>query len=85
MHGSFNVIGTVVDVAEVAKHAHAAGAEVFLDCVHFAPHGVIDVQKFGCDYLVCSGCKVFSPHMGLSLGTAETIREPAHVSGRLYP
>jgi selenocysteine lyase/cysteine desulfurase len=68
MHGSFNVIGTVVDVAEVAKHAHAAGAEVFLDCVHFAPHGVIDVQKFGCDYLVCSGYKVFSPHMGFLWG-----------------
>ena len=63
-----NVIGTVVDVAEVAKHAHAAGAEVFLDCVHFAPHGVIDVQKFGCDYLVCSGYKVFSPHMGFLWG-----------------
>ena len=63
-----NVIGTVVDVAEVAKHAHAAGAEVFLDCVHFAAHGVIDVQKFGCDYLVCSGYKVFSPHMGFLWG-----------------
>jgi cysteine desulfurase family protein (TIGR01976 family) len=68
-----NAIGTVMDVAEVAKHAHAAGAEVFLDCVHFAPHGVIDVQKFGCDYLVCSGYKVFSPHMGFLWGRRELL------------
>jgi len=68
-----NAIGTVVDVAEVAKHAHAAGAEVFLDCVHYAPHGVIDVQKFGCDYLVCSGYKVFSPHMGFLWGRRELL------------
>jgi cysteine desulfurase family protein (TIGR01976 family) len=69
-----NAIGSVVDVAEVAKHAHAAGAEVFLDCVHYAPHGVIDVQKFGCDYLVCSGYKVFAPHMGFLWGRRELLR-----------
>jgi cysteine desulfurase family protein (TIGR01976 family) len=68
-----NALGTVVDVAEVARHAHAAGAEVFLDCVHYAPHGVIDVQKFGCDYLVCSGYKVFSPHMGFLWGRRELL------------
>jgi cysteine desulfurase family protein (TIGR01976 family) len=68
-----NAIGSVVDVTEVAKHAHAAGAEVFLDCVHYAPHGVIDVQKFGCDYLVCSGYKVFSPHMGFLWGRRELL------------
>jgi len=68
-----NATGSVVDVAEVAKHAHAVGAEVFLDCVHYAPHGVIDVQKFGCDYLVCSGYKVFSPHMGFLWGRRELL------------
>jgi cysteine desulfurase family protein (TIGR01976 family) len=65
----------VVDVAEVAKRAHAVGAEVFLDCVHYAPHGVIDVQKFGCDYLVCSGYKVFSPHMGFLWGRRELLEK----------
>jgi cysteine desulfurase family protein (TIGR01976 family) len=68
-----NAIGSVVDVAAVAKHAHAVGAEVFLDCVHYAPHGVIDVQEFGCDYLVCSGYKVFSPHMGFLWGRRELL------------
>jgi cysteine desulfurase family protein (TIGR01976 family) len=70
-----NAIGSVVDVAGVAKHAHAVGAEVFLDCVHYAPHGVIDVQKFGCDYLVCSGYKAFSPHMGFLWGRRELLKK----------
>ncbi len=63
-----NAIGTIIDVAGVAKRAHAAGAEVFLDCVHYAPHGPIDVQAWGCDYLVCSGYKIFAPHMGFLWG-----------------
>jgi cysteine desulfurase family protein (TIGR01976 family) len=52
-------IGTLVDVAAVGALAHAVGAEVFLDCVHFGPHGVIDVQAWNCDYLVCSGKRIF--------------------------
>ena len=63
-----NALGTIIDVAGVAKRAHAAGAEVFLDCVHYAPHGLIDVQVWGCDYLVCSGYKIFAPHMGFLWG-----------------
>ncbi|RWJ20531.1 MAG: aminotransferase class V-fold PLP-dependent enzyme, partial [Mesorhizobium sp.] len=61
-------IGSIVDVAAVADIAHAAGAEVFLDCVHYGPHGLIDVQAWDCDYLVCSGYKNFSPHMGFLWG-----------------
>lgn len=63
-----NALGTIIDVAGVAHRAHAAGAEVFLDCVHYAPHGPVDVQKWGCDYLVCSGYKIFAPHMGFLWG-----------------
>src|SRR5580704_7591222 len=69
-----NALGSVVDVAAVAKLAHAAGAEVFLDCVHYGPHGLIDVQAFGCDYLVCSGYKIFSPHMGFLWGRLELLQ-----------
>jgi cysteine desulfurase family protein (TIGR01976 family) len=68
-----NALGSIVDVAAVAKIAHAAGAEVFLDCVHYGPHGPIDVQEFGCDYLVCSGYKIFGPHMGFLWGRAEVL------------
>ncbi|HEV2617840.1 MAG TPA: cysteine desulfurase-like protein [Candidatus Acidoferrales bacterium] len=68
-----NATGSIVDVSRVADVAHAAGAEVFLDCVHYAPHGPIDVQEFGCDYLVCSGYKIFSPHMGFLWGRREAL------------
>ena len=50
-----NSLGSIVDVAGAAKIAHEAGAEVFLDCVHYGPHGQMDVQALDCDYLVCSG------------------------------
>jgi cysteine desulfurase family protein (TIGR01976 family) len=68
-----NAIGSILDIAEVSKRAHAAGAEVFVDAVHYGPHGTIDVQAFDCDYLVCSGYKIFSPHMGFLWGRLETL------------
>ncbi|MDW6025578.1 cysteine desulfurase-like protein [Mesorhizobium sp. BAC0120] len=67
-------IGSIVDVASVARIAHSAGAEVFLDCVHYGPHGLIDVQAWDCDYLVCSGYKNFSPHMGFLWGRFDTLK-----------
>jgi cysteine desulfurase family protein (TIGR01976 family) len=63
-----NALGSIVDVPAVAKFAHDAGAELFLDCVHYGPHGLIDVQAWGCDYLACSGYKIFAPHMGFMWG-----------------
>jgi len=68
-----NATGTRVDVAGVAAVAHAAGADVFVDAVHFGPHASIDVQSMGCDYLVCSGYKIFSPHMGFAWCRSEAI------------
>jgi cysteine desulfurase family protein (TIGR01976 family) len=69
-----HALGSIVDVAAVAKLAHAAGAEVALDCVHYSPHALIDVQAFDCDYLVCSGYKVFAPHMGFMWGRLELLQ-----------
>ena len=63
-----NALGTIVDVRGAADLVHAAGGEIFLDSVHFAPHGCVDVQAFDCDYLVCSGYKIFGPHMGFLWG-----------------
>jgi cysteine desulfurase family protein (TIGR01976 family) len=68
-----NALGSIIDVAAVARLAHAAGAEVALDCVHYSPHGVVDVQAFDCDYLVCSGYKIFGPHMGFMWGRLELL------------
>ena len=63
-----NALGSIVDLAHAARIAHSAGAELFVDCVHYAPHGPIDVQQWDCDYLVCSGYKIFAPHMGFLWG-----------------
>jgi cysteine desulfurase family protein (TIGR01976 family) len=68
-----NAIGSIVDVADASRRAHAAGAEVFVDAVHYGAHGPIDVQAFDCDYLVCSGYKIFSPHMGFFWGRREIL------------
>jgi cysteine desulfurase family protein (TIGR01976 family) len=68
-----NALGSIVDVAAAAKVAHASGAEIFLDAVHYGPHGLIDVQAFDCDYLVCSGYKIFGPHMGFLWGRRELL------------
>jgi cysteine desulfurase family protein (TIGR01976 family) len=69
-----NALGSIVDVAAAARAAHRVGAEIFLDCVHYGPHGPMDVQAFDCDYLVCSGYKIFSPHMGFLWGRQELLR-----------
>lgn len=63
-----NALGSVVNVKEAARLAHAAGAQIFLDAVQYAPHGPLDVQDLDCDYLVCSGYKIFAPHMGFLWG-----------------
>jgi cysteine desulfurase family protein (TIGR01976 family) len=68
-----NALGTIVNVSGAARLSHAAGAELFLDCVHYAPHGPVDVQAWQCDYLVCSGYKIFAPHMGFLWGKRETL------------
>src|SRR3984893_4129255 len=68
-----NALGSIVDVRAAADLAHAVGAEIFLDSVHYGPHGSIDVQAFDCDYLVCSGYKIFAPHMGFLWGRYELL------------
>ncbi len=70
-----NSLGSIVDVAGAAEIAHDAGAEIFLDCVHYGPHGQMDVQAFDCDYLVCSGYKIFGPHMGFLWGRLELLKK----------
>jgi cysteine desulfurase family protein (TIGR01976 family) len=68
-----NATGSLTDVTAAGRVAHTAGAEILLDAVHYAPHGVIDVQAFDCDYLVCSGYKIFAPHMGFAWCRRESI------------
>ena len=66
-----NAVGTINPVAEITKLAHSHGALMFIDAVHYAPHGPIDVRALDCDFLVCSPYKFFGPHMGVLYGKRE--------------
>src|SRR5579883_815898 len=66
--------GAINPVAEITRLAHAAGALMFIDAVHYAPHGPIDVQALDTDFLVCSPYKFFGPHMGALYGKPEHLR-----------
>jgi cysteine desulfurase family protein (TIGR01976 family) len=66
-----NAVGTLNDVREIVRWAHAAGAMAYIDAVHYAPHGPIDVRSLDCDFLVCSPYKFFGPHSGTLYGKRE--------------
>src|SRR5271168_3698297 len=70
-----NAVGTINPVAEITKMAHAAGAMSFIDAVHYAPHGAIDVKALDCDFLVCSPYKFYGPHMGALYGKREHLEK----------
>jgi cysteine desulfurase family protein (TIGR01976 family) len=70
-----NAVGTINDVREVVRLAHKVGAMAYIDAVHYAPHGPIDVRKLDCDFLVCSTYKFFGPHMGVLYGKREHLRK----------
>ncbi len=70
-----NALGTIPDVARIIDLAHAAGALVYVDAVHFAPHGVIDVAGLGADFLVASAYKFFGPHVGILYGSRELLEK----------
>jgi cysteine desulfurase family protein (TIGR01976 family) len=70
-----NAVGTINPVTRIARQAHDAGALCFVDAVQFAPHGVIDVQKLECDFLVVSAYKFFGPHIGALFGKHPLLTE----------
>jgi cysteine desulfurase family protein (TIGR01976 family) len=63
-----NATGGINPVRRMTQMAHAVGARVFLDAVHYAPHGLIDVRHWNCDFLACSTYKFFGPHLGVLWG-----------------
>jgi cysteine desulfurase family protein (TIGR01976 family) len=70
-----NAVGTIPDVRAIADAAHAAGARVFVDAVHAAPHRRLDVAELDCDALACSAYKWFGPHVGILWGRPELLAE----------
>ena len=70
-----NAVGTVPDLPGIIAAAHAAGARVYVDAVHAAPHRRLDVSSLGCDALACSAYKWFGPHIGILWGRPEVLEE----------
>jgi cysteine desulfurase family protein (TIGR01976 family) len=68
-----NALGTLVDAARVCELAHQAGALAWVDAVHYAPHGPIDVTEIGADVLLCSPYKFYGPHLGLAFARRELL------------
>ena len=66
-----NSVGTLNDVREIVRLAHSVGAMAYIDAVHYAPHGPVDVRALDCDFLVCSPYKFFAPHSGVLYGKRE--------------
>lgn len=74
-----NAVGSINDLPCVIDMAHAVGALVYVDAVHYAPHGPIDVQALDCDFLVCSAYKFFGPHQGALYGRHDILESlPAY-------
>jgi cysteine desulfurase family protein (TIGR01976 family) len=73
-----NAVGTIPDLAAVSRAAHAVGAWLWVDAVHYGPHGPIDVRAIDCDFLVCSSYKFYGPHQGILYGRRELLQ-------RLHP
>ncbi len=70
-----NAVGTINDVHQIVRLAHEHGAQAYIDAVHYAPHGPIDVRALDCDFLVCSTYKFFGPHMGVLFGKREHLQD----------
>ncbi len=69
-----NAVGTINPVKEIVRLAHAVGALIYIDAVHYTPHGLIDVADLDCDFLACSTYKFFGPHMGVLYGKREHLK-----------
>ena len=69
-----NAVGTINPVKNIVRQAHAVGALVYIDAVHYGPHGLIDVEAIDCDFLACSTYKFFGPHMGVLYGKREHLK-----------
>jgi cysteine desulfurase family protein (TIGR01976 family) len=69
-----NATGTINHVAHVVQLARQAGALSYIDAVHYAPHGPIDVRALDCDFLACSTYKFFGPHMGVLYGKRQHLK-----------
>ena len=68
-----NALGTINDVKRAGEMAHEIGAKIFVDAVHYAPHELIDVRDWNCDFLACSAYKFYGPHIGILYGQRDLL------------
>ena len=80
-----NAVGTLTDVRRVVELVHDAGALAWVDAVHYAPHGPIDVDAFGVDVLICSPYKFFGPHLGIAFVRRELLESWRPYKVRPHP
>jgi len=69
-----NAVGTVNPMQQIVEASHAIGALVFFDAVHYAPHRLLEVDIWNCDFLACSAYKFFGPHVGVLWGRSELMQ-----------
>ncbi len=70
-----NAVGSITDVCRAAELAHVNNTLVYVDSVHFAPHGLLDVKALGCDFLACSVYKFYGPHTGVLYGKYDLLED----------
>ena len=70
-----NLIGTMPDVHAIAERVHAVGALLYVDGVHYAAHGVVDVCELGADFFACSPYKFLGPHCGVVAGRRDVLAD----------
>ncbi|EFH28388.1 cysteine desulfurase-like protein, partial [Streptomyces sviceus] len=68
-----NLIGTRPDVPAIARAAHEVGALVYVDGVHHTAHSLVDLEKLGADFFVCSPYKFLGPHHGVLAARPELL------------
>jgi cysteine desulfurase family protein (TIGR01976 family) len=70
-----NAVGTINPIRRIAALTRNVGAWLWVDAVHYAPHGSIDVRTLDCDFLVCSAYKFFGPHVGVLWGKFDLLEQ----------
>lgn len=68
-----NALGTMPDLEAAIALAREAGATVYIDAVHYAPHALLDVRRLDADFVVASPYKFYGPHLGVLWGRKERL------------
>jgi cysteine desulfurase family protein (TIGR01976 family) len=68
-----NALGTINNVPRAIKLARSVGALILVDAVHYAPHALVDVRAWDCDFLAMSAYKFYGPHVGVMFGKQELL------------